>query len=89
MNVKRQNGEDALRSVYLEVLNGDLDPSDGLDQPRVGAARATHTPHVLVGHVQHPQPVQGLGNRRMRQFVPFNRSRIAPIDPPDHERHRH
>ena len=29
MNVKRQSGEDAVRKVYLEVLNGDLDPSDG------------------------------------------------------------
>ena len=29
MNVKRQSGEDAVRNVYLEVLNGDLDPSDG------------------------------------------------------------
>ena len=29
MTIKRQSGEDALRRVYLEVLNGDLDPSDG------------------------------------------------------------
>ena len=29
MEIKRQSGEDALRSVYLEVLNGDLDPRDG------------------------------------------------------------
>lgn len=29
MNIQRQFGEDALQRVYLEVLNGDLDPSDG------------------------------------------------------------
>ena len=29
MNIKRQSGQDALRRVYLEVLNGELDPSDG------------------------------------------------------------
>jgi len=29
MDIKRQFGEEALRRVYLEVLNGDLDPSDG------------------------------------------------------------
>ena len=26
---QRRDTEDALRRVYLEVLNGDLDPSDG------------------------------------------------------------
>ena len=29
MNIKHQSGEEALQHVYLEVLNGDLDPSDG------------------------------------------------------------
>lgn len=29
MTIRRRSGEEALRQVYLEVLNGDLDPSDG------------------------------------------------------------